>query len=99
MCNKLLGIPSVTSLVVPFVACGDLTNTGFDSDKSYPLEMNSVAIQLPGTMKAAAAASALPPNPEACSNATSSDGYTYIKPIQPPIKPNYYTYLQEHAAK
>ncbi len=27
-----------SSLVVPFVACGDLS--GFDPDKSYPLELN-----------------------------------------------------------
>ena len=37
--NKLLG-PS--SLVIPFVACGDLT--GFDPDKSYPLELGGTDV-------------------------------------------------------
>ena len=32
--NSLMGPDALT---VPFVACGDLT--GFDSDKSYPLEL------------------------------------------------------------
>lgn len=32
--NALMG---PNALTVPFVACGDLT--GFDSDKSYPLEL------------------------------------------------------------
>lgn len=32
--NELLG---ESSLVVPFVACGDLN--GFDADKSYPLQL------------------------------------------------------------
>lgn len=33
--NQLLG-PSSSSVIVPFVACGDLS--GWDADKSYPLE-------------------------------------------------------------
>ena len=37
--NEFLGIPSVTSLIVPFVGCGDLRNA-YDSDKSYPLELH-----------------------------------------------------------
>jgi tRNA (cytidine32/guanosine34-2'-O)-methyltransferase len=33
--NEFLG---ASALVVPFVACGDLS--GFDSDKSYPLQLS-----------------------------------------------------------
>ena len=49
------------ALVVPFVACGDLS--GYDADKSYPLELDGKE-------------------------------YTYIEPVQRPIRPNYYTYQQ-----
>jgi hypothetical protein len=34
--NTIIGL---TNLVVPFVACGDLS--GFDPDKSYPLQMEN----------------------------------------------------------
>ena len=62
--NDALGPGNV---IVPFVACGDLS--GFDADKSYPLTL------------------------------TSPDGgevkeYVYHSPVQPPIHPNYYDYLQ-----
>lgn len=57
--NNILG---PLSLIVPFVACGDLY--GYDADKSYPL-------QLPDEDKE----------------------YVYLEPIQPPLKPNYHTYL------
>lgn len=52
--NAPLGLQA---LVVPFVACGDLS--GWDADKSYPL----------------------------------GEGYVYIEPVQPPISPNYQTYM------
>ena len=38
--NPLTG---VSSLVVPFVACGDLS--GFDSDKSYPLQLPDESVE------------------------------------------------------
>ena len=60
--NELLGS---AALVVPFVSCGD--TSGFDSDKSYPLQL-----------------------PEAESS------YVYTKPVHPPIRPNYFTYIQMH---
>lgn len=58
--NELLGYES---LVVPFVACGDLS--GFDPDKSYPLDLGD-----------------------------DNSPYVYHDPVQPPIRPNYYTYQQ-----
>jgi len=62
--NEFLG-PS--ALIVPFVACGDLT--GFDSDKSFPLELN--------------------------------DGKEYVfhEPVQPPVRPNYFSYMQREKEK
>jgi len=111
--NTLLGEPSVTALVVPFVACGDLTNKGFDSDKSYPLEMSSLTHALTTTttpstpIQSGDIDSHTTNNTSNNTNGTDatlpipvqSDSYTYISPIQPPIKPNYYRYLQEHATK
>lgn len=63
--NCMLG-PS--SLVVPFVACGDLS--GFDADKSYPLQM---------------------PDQDGGDPAA----YTYLEPVQPPIRPPYHTFQQQ----
>ncbi|RYG68934.1 RlmE family RNA methyltransferase [archaeon] len=60
--NELMGH---NALMVPFVACGDLS--GFDSDMSYPLEVQG-------------------------------QQYSYVEPVQPPINPNYHTYLQRKAA-
>jgi tRNA (cytidine32/guanosine34-2'-O)-methyltransferase len=57
--NELLG---PNALVVPFVACGDLS--GYDADKSYPLDLGD------------------------------GSEYSYKAPVQPPINPNYATYLQ-----
>ena len=37
--SPLLPLVGPASFVVPFVACGDIT--GFDSDKSYPLQLNA----------------------------------------------------------
>jgi tRNA (cytidine32/guanosine34-2'-O)-methyltransferase len=62
---ELLGPMSV---IVPFVACGDLN--GYDADKSYPLDLEE----------------------------DSAGTYVYRDPVQPPIRPNYYTYLQRSAA-
>jgi len=56
------------SVIVPFVACGDLN--GYDADKSYPLDLEE----------------------------GSAGTYVYRDPVQPPIRPNYYTYLQRSAA-
>jgi tRNA (cytidine32/guanosine34-2'-O)-methyltransferase len=79
--NSLIGCPGINALVVPFVGCGDLNNAGFDSDKSYPLELPPPPVSVEGIETA-----------EAHQPPTS---YSYIKPVQPPIRPNYYTYLQQ----
>ncbi len=66
--NQLFG-PS--ALVVPFVACGDLC--GFDSDKSYPLELQGE------------------------DENSASVPYVHHAPVQPPIRPNYYSYQQRNS--
>ena len=48
--------------IVPFLACGDLS--GFDSDKSYPLELEG------------------------------QNSFVYHEPVQKPIHPPYYEYLE-----
>ena len=69
----------MSNVIVPFVACGDLS--GFDSDKSYPLQLTAT--------------------PDAGSmSAGETEGeyvYSYRKPVQPPINPNYHTYQTEHS--
>lgn len=57
--NEFLGLSSV---IVPFVACGDIS--GLDPDKSYPLQLSEDHL------------------------------YEYKAPVQPPIHPNYHTYMQ-----
>lgn len=51
---------------------------GFDADKSYPLQLTSLPDDVAGV-----------PGGE-------EEGYVYSyrKPVQPPIRPNYYTYQQ-----
>jgi tRNA (cytidine32/guanosine34-2'-O)-methyltransferase len=59
------GVVGPSAVIVPFVACGDLSGFDYDPDKSYPLELQE-----------------------------SGGVYTFIDPVQPPISPNYATYLQ-----
>jgi hypothetical protein len=67
-------------MIVPFVACGDLS--GLDADKSYPSELESE-----GEVNSEGGESALGGGKE-------GGGYKYIEPVQPPIHPNYFSYLQ-----
>lgn len=70
--NDLIGMNNV---VVPFVACGDLS--GFDADKSYPLQLTPIASSNVSA---------------ATSGATTDDKsykYVYREPICPPINPNH----------
>ncbi|CAE7674239.1 FTSJ1 [Symbiodinium microadriaticum] len=71
-------ILGLSNVVVPFVACGDLH--GFDADKSYPLQLTA----LPDT------------EGDKSGTAAAAEGYVYSyhKPVQPPIRPNYYMYQQ-----
>ena len=104
--NDMLGEPGITALIVPFVGCGDLYNGAYDSDKSYPLEMQphtSYPVEMTNTNKHNSNSStAGNANEEMETEGGDNKGgakenvtaaYTYIKPIQPPIAPNYYTYL------
>jgi hypothetical protein len=77
--------------VVPFVACGDLS--GFDADKSYPLQLTSVPANMTLLRKDATTPSS---ETATAGEQTSSAGvayvYTYHEPVQPPIRPNYHSY-------
>lgn len=82
----------LSNVVVPFVACGDLN--GFDADKSYPLQLSA----LPVVEESFKGKEGLDGADDA--DAVEGDGeeavyvYSYRKPVQPPIRPNYYTYQQ-----
>lgn len=80
--NEILGL---SNLVVPFVACGDLS--GFDSDKSYPLQLTGVPSHMTLLMRNTSESTE-----ESSSSTSPSYVYTYHEPVQPPIKPNYHTY-------
>lgn len=93
--NELLGLSNV---VVPFVACGDLS--GFNSDKSYPLQLTSIPSNMTSMMRFSGN------NEQSYHNTQNQEDsqyiYTYRQPIQPPIKPNYYAYqtqLQQHQSQ
>ena len=95
--NPLTGANRV---IVPFVACGDLS--GFDADQSYPLSQDTAGAAA-ATAAAAAAAGAVGATPsradadEAGAGAGGGDAsssYAYHEPCQKPIKPPYQEYLQ-----
>lgn len=93
--NMVIGCPGVNALVVPFVGCGDLNNAGFDSDKSYPLELPPAPVLSSLTITEENSSNSSSNKDEVNPSTTDNATYTYIQPIQPPIKPNYYTYLQQ----
>lgn len=70
------------AVIVPFVACGDLS--GLDADKSYPLELEYEG-EVDGEKGGESAVGA---------GKEGGGGYKYIEPVQPPIHPNYFSYLQ-----
>jgi tRNA (cytidine32/guanosine34-2'-O)-methyltransferase len=72
--NVEAGAPS-QRVIVPFMACGDLS--GFDSDASYPLDLRGIAAALEGSSVPGGAA------------AGGAAGYTYLPPVQPPIHAPY----------
>ena len=64
--NEIVG---PAALIVPFVACGDLSGFDYDPDKSYPLQL--------------------------AHSEEVNESYTYKDPVQPPITPNYHSYLEK----
>jgi tRNA (cytidine32/guanosine34-2'-O)-methyltransferase len=70
----------LSNVVIPFVACGDLN--GFDADKSYPLQLTSVPDDAAGGLT------------KGGEEGEEDYVYSYRKPVQPPIRPNYHTYQQ-----
>ena len=88
--NEEAGSPA-RSLIVPFVACGDLA--GFDSDASYPLELAAARASHAATDAAGedgAAATGADDGAEA-----AADGrYVYRAPVQPPIRPAYQSFFE-----
>jgi tRNA (cytidine32/guanosine34-2'-O)-methyltransferase len=88
--GALLG-PS--AIIVPFVACGDLS--GFDADKSYPLEIEYQERSASATGSSRGDLGQL--LGETTTAGTEGYAYTYREPVQPPIHPNYYSYQQRQA--
>ena len=68
--TDVCGLVGPSAVIVPFVACGDLSGFDYDPDKSYPLETEE-----------------------------NKGEYKYVEPVQPPISPNYSTYLQKTREK
>mmetsp|Transcript_22513 Transcript_22513/g.23193 ORF Transcript_22513/g.23193 Transcript_22513/m.23193 type:complete len:339 (-) Transcript_22513:82-1098(-) len=86
--NELLGLSNV---VVPFVACGDLS--GFDSDKSYPLQLTSIPSNMTSILKYGSEnLEYLQQQQQQQNQEDAQYTYTYRQPVQPPIKPNYHAY-------
>jgi tRNA (cytidine32/guanosine34-2'-O)-methyltransferase len=73
--NNTLTGPS--ALVVPFVACGDLSGFDYDPDQSYPLSLPNAPVTTHGEV-----------------GDWGDNNYTYTAPVQPPIAPNYHSYLE-----
>ena len=69
------GIVGPSALIVPFVACGDLSGFEYDPDKSYPLQLVQEEKD------------------------SSNSSYSYTAPVQPPIAPNYHSYLEKKREK
>lgn len=82
-----------TAIIVPFVACGDLS--GFDADKSYPLEI--AYEERPADAKGSSRGDLGQMLGETTTAGTEGYSYSYRKPVQPPIHPNYYTYQQRQS--
>ena len=82
-----------TAIIVPFVACGDLS--GFDADKSYPL---NIVYEKPSSTSMTSSRGDLGQLlGETTTAGTEGYAYTYREPVQPPIHPNYYSYQQRQA--
>jgi len=79
---------SATDVLVPFVACGDLS--GFDSDRSYPLRLSEAV--------GAKLSSVAQEFGEGSPSNGGSHEYSYTAPVQPPLHPNYASF-QELAQK
>lgn len=82
-----------TAIIVPFVACGDLS--GFDADKSYPLEIEYEERSLDAKGSSRGDLGQL--LGETVTAGSEGYSYSYRKPVQPPIHPNYYSYQQRQS--
>ena len=87
--NEEAGAPA-RSLIVPFVACGDLA--GFDSDASYPLEL--AAARAAHAVTDADAGGAAATGADDGAEAAADARYVYRAPVQPPIRPAYQSFFE-----
>ena len=87
--NVEAGAPA-RSLIVPFVACGDLA--GFDSDASYPLELAAARASHAATDAGEDGAAATGADDGA--EAAADGRYVYRAPVQPPIRPAYQSFFE-----
>jgi len=74
------------------VACGDLS--GYDADASYPLDLPGDT----GGGDQSGAANGSASGGDGPSSSSGASGYVYRAPTQPPIRPQYFTYLQQKKA-
>ncbi|CAE7928805.1 FTSJ1, partial [Symbiodinium sp. KB8] len=86
--NPLTGVNKV---IVPFVACGDLS--GLDSDQSYALSATAAG-DLEGVFKdSSASLSAIPQHPADAAAQRTGLEYQYLEPVAKPTNPPYKSYL------
>ena len=86
--NPMTGVNKV---IVPFVACGDLS--GLDSDQSYALSATAAG-DLEGVFKdSSASLSAIPQHPADAAAQRTGLEYQYLEPVAKPTNPPYKSYL------
>jgi len=79
-----LSLSGVSSLIVPFVACGDLS--GFDSDKSYPLQLQGQREREREGERGKGV--------DKEREREREYEYKHREAVQPPIRPHYHTFQQ-----
>lgn len=83
------------------MACGDLS--GYDADASYPLDLpgsggGGGADQAGAVSGSSSSGAAAPESGSDGVRGSGTSGYVYRAPTQPPIRPQYFTYLQQKKA-
>mmetsp|Transcript_8727 Transcript_8727/g.24059 ORF Transcript_8727/g.24059 Transcript_8727/m.24059 type:complete len:356 (-) Transcript_8727:110-1177(-) len=91
------GLEDISRLIVPFVACGDMS--GYDADQNYPLLLDldpapTEAQAIPGGTASTAADAG---SKNDCERVAAE--YTYREPTQKPTKPAYKEALEEQSKR
>jgi len=88
--DQTLELAGPNALVIPFVACGDLS--GFDADRSYPLRLKGKGGK--GVVSEELKAVAAEFGAEGSNVGMESGEYSFVAPVQPPVNPNYATWFE-----